>query len=123
MLAKLSTICHVMRHSERLTPNHTLKGITAVARLNMGPSGIIYLRVKAFIPLPSHNPDTDHSDPIEPVIEDFEDGNMIYIKGKFVSCDNYYMVNKQPIYLYMILSLLCLKEKKEKEAIKERKII
>ncbi|KAF0407547.1 hypothetical protein F8M41_008751 [Gigaspora margarita] len=61
----------------------------AIVRLSDDdPSKIIYLNIKAFIPL---NENTYH------YIEPFETGDMISVKGKFVKRDNYYTVSATSI--------------------------
>ncbi|GBB94781.1 hypothetical protein RclHR1_02410027 [Rhizophagus clarus] len=52
MPAKTSTICYLHDFTERLTQEFTVKEITAVARLDDNNlTKIVYLRVKAFIPV------------------------------------------------------------------------
>ncbi|RIB08054.1 hypothetical protein C2G38_2045484 [Gigaspora rosea] len=89
MPAKLFTICYVQACIERLTQEFTVKDITAIVRLSDDdPSKIIYLNIKAFIPLTENN---DH------YIEPFETGDVISVKGKFVGRDNYYTVSATSI--------------------------
>ncbi|RGB24827.1 hypothetical protein C1646_772556 [Rhizophagus diaphanus] len=45
------------------------------------PTKVIYLKIKAFIP-------SDQN--IESKIEDFENGQIIMVKGKFIRCDGWY---------------------------------
>ncbi|CAB4395383.1 unnamed protein product [Rhizophagus irregularis] len=57
MPAKISTMCYIHEFTERLTQEFTVKEITAVARLNDDdPTKIVYLRVKAFIPVDQNIP-------------------------------------------------------------------
>lgn len=84
MPAKLSAISYVHECTERLTQEFTVKEITAVSRLDPNDNTkVVYLRIKAFIP-------SDRS--IETEIEDFDTGNVIYLKGKFIACSGYYTV-------------------------------
>lgn len=84
MPAKISTMCYIHEFTERLTQEFTVKEITAVARLNDDdPTKIVYLRVKAFIPV-------DQNIPCH--IDDFNKGQVIFLKGKFVACASWYSV-------------------------------
>jgi hypothetical protein len=84
MPAKISTMCYVHDSTERLTQEFTVKEITAVARLDDDdPTKIVYLRVKTFIPV-------DQNIPCQ--IEDFTNGQVIFLKGKFVACASWYSV-------------------------------
>ena len=52
MPAKMSTICYVHDLTERLTQEYTVKEIIAVAHLDDDdPTKIVYLKIKAFIPV------------------------------------------------------------------------
>ncbi|POG74673.1 hypothetical protein GLOIN_2v1476024 [Rhizophagus irregularis DAOM 181602=DAOM 197198] len=74
MPAKLSTVCYVHESREHLTQDFTIKDITAVSRLDdQDPTKVLYLRIKAFIP-------SDNT--FETQIEDFETGDIIFLKGK-----------------------------------------
>ncbi|GBC08279.1 hypothetical protein RclHR1_00800006 [Rhizophagus clarus] len=65
-------------------PDEHVKEITAVARLDDNdPTKIVYLRVKAFILV----------DNILCQIEDFSNGQVVFLKEKFVSCASWYSVN------------------------------
>ncbi|CAB4405723.1 unnamed protein product [Rhizophagus irregularis] len=78
MPAKISTMYYIHEFTKRLTQEFTVKEIMAVARLDDDdPTKIIYLRVKAFIPI-------DENIPCQ--IEDFNKGQVIFLKGKFVAC-------------------------------------
>ena len=84
MPAKVSAICYVHDCTERLTQDFTIKEITAVYRLDAtDATKIIYLKLKAFIP-------SDRN--IETQVDDFERGDVVYIRGKFVACAGYYLV-------------------------------
>ena len=73
--------------TERLTQEFTVKEITALSRLDDDNLiKVIYLKVKAFIP-------SDQN--IESQIEDFETGDVVSLKGKFVACSQYYSVCDQ----------------------------
>ena len=73
--------------TERLTQEFTVKEITALSRLDDDNLiKVIYLKVKAFIP-------SDQN--IESQIEDFETGDVVFLKGKFVVCSRYYSVCDQ----------------------------
>jgi hypothetical protein len=55
MPAKLSTISYIHEVTERITQDFTVKEITAVSRLSDDdPTKVIYLKIKAFIPLELH---------------------------------------------------------------------
>jgi hypothetical protein len=64
MPAKLATFCYAHDSTKRLAQEYTVKEITGV---------VIYLKIKAFIP-------SDRN--IETKIEDFEVGQVIFLKGK-----------------------------------------
>ncbi|CAB4405071.1 unnamed protein product [Rhizophagus irregularis] len=82
MPAKISTMYYIHEFTKRLTQEFTVKEIMAVARLDDDdPTKIIYLRVKAFIPI-------DENIPCQ--IEDFNKGQVIFLKGKFVACASWY---------------------------------
>lgn len=64
--------------TERLASNYTIKEITGVTRLDDDdPAKVIYLKIKAFIPV-----DRD----VETHIGEFEAGQVVYLRGKFVAC-------------------------------------
>jgi len=85
MPAKLHTICYLHNCSERNTNEFILKEITAISRLNdMDPAEIIYLRIKVFIPL---------NQEVENNIEDFENEQVIFLKGKFIAHEGWYSVS------------------------------
>ena len=84
MPAKLSTIAYVHESTERLTQDFTVKELTAVSRLSDDdPTKVVYLKVKGFVP-------SDRE--IETQIEDFEVGDVIFLRGKFVACEGWYSV-------------------------------
>ena len=84
MPAKISTIAYVHDATERLTQEFTVKEFTAVSRLSANdPTKIVYLKLKAFILF-----DQD----IETQIEEFNIGDVIFLRGKFVACSSYYSV-------------------------------
>ena len=92
MPAKLSTICYVHDLTERLTQDYTIKEITAVARLSdEDPTKIVYLKVKAFIPVDQN---------ITTRIEEFDMGQVIFLKGKFVACASWYSVYVKNLFLF-----------------------
>ncbi|GBC01272.1 hypothetical protein RclHR1_04120002 [Rhizophagus clarus] len=89
MPAKISTIYYLHDFTERLTQEFTVKEITAVARLDDNdPTKIVYLRGKAFIPVDQN---------ILCQIEDFSNGQVVFLKGKFVTCASWYSVNATSI--------------------------
>ncbi|KAF0433535.1 hypothetical protein F8M41_005050 [Gigaspora margarita] len=72
MPAKLTTICYVHSCTERITQEYIVKDITSIVKLkNDEPSNIIYLNIKAFIPL---------NDPSNNFIKAFQTGDVIYLK-------------------------------------------
>jgi hypothetical protein len=84
MPAKISTICYVHNSTQRHTTDYTVKEITAVARLDdQDHTRIIYLKIKAFIPVDAS---------IRTTIESFNVGDVIHLSGKFIACSNYYSV-------------------------------
>ena len=94
MPAKLSTIYYVHESTERITQDFTVKQITGVSRLDDNdPTNVVYLRIKAFIP-------SDRS--IETQIDDFENGDVIFLKGKFVACTGWYSVSNFRLCLFDI---------------------
>ncbi|RGB28798.1 hypothetical protein C1646_796503 [Rhizophagus diaphanus] len=85
MPVKLTTVCYVHEITERLTQEFTVKEITAIVRLDdADPTKVVYLKVKIFIP-------SDENIPMQ--IEDFEKGNVVLLRGKFVTCSGWYSVN------------------------------
>ncbi|KAF0333101.1 hypothetical protein F8M41_016899, partial [Gigaspora margarita] len=89
MPAKLTTICYVHSCTERITQEYTVKDITGIVKLKDDePSNIIYLNIKASIPL---------NDSSNNFIEAFQTGDVIYLKGKFVARDSYYTVSATSI--------------------------
>ena len=105
MPAKLHTICYVHDCNERNTKEFIIKEITAISKLNdIDPVEIIYLRIKVFIPL---------NQEIETNIENFEIGQVILLKGKFIACKGWYSVSFSLFYFlfffiifYFFLSIL-----------------
>jgi hypothetical protein len=84
MPCKLDAFCYVNDSTERITQEYTVKEVTAIVKMDEDdPSNIIYLQVKAFIPL---------GEPTDGKIQPFEVGDTIYLKGKFVGCPNWYSV-------------------------------
>jgi hypothetical protein len=84
MPAKLITICYVHDLTERLTQDFTIKEITGIARLDEDdPKKIAFLRIKAFIP---SNRNTESQ------IKQFNTGDVIFLKGKFVASQSWYSV-------------------------------
>jgi len=85
MPAKISGICYVHESTDRLTQEFTVKEITTVSRLDPDdPTKVVYLKIKAFIP-------SDRN--IETQIDEFETGDVIFLKGKFVAHDGWYSVS------------------------------
>ena len=79
MPAKLSTICYVHNITQKSTKEYSIKEITGIVRLSdEDPSKIIYLKIKAFVPLDRE---------IETHIEEVENSQVIYLRGKFIGCD------------------------------------
>lgn len=84
MPAKLSTICYIHDLTQRLTKEYSIKEITGISRLSdEDPTKIIYLKIKAFVPLDKE---------IETHIEEYENGQVIYLRGKFIACNEWYTV-------------------------------
>jgi hypothetical protein len=84
MPAKLTTITYIHSMTERIASDYTIKEMTGVTRLDDDdPTKVIYLRIKAFIPI-------DRS--IETHIEDFESGQVVLLRGKFVAHESWYSV-------------------------------
>ena len=78
MPAKLQTICYIHDCNEKNTAEFIVKEVTAISRLNEAePTEIIYLRTRMFIPL---------NQEVETHIEDFEVGQVVFLKGKFIAC-------------------------------------
>src|SRR5437016_29636 len=95
MPAKISTICYIHECNERLAQDYTIKEATAVCRLDSDdPTKVVYLKVKAFIPV-----DQD----VETHIDQFNEGEVVFLRGKFVACPNWYSVNKGFSYYPMSL--------------------
>ncbi|CAG8684037.1 uncharacterized protein OCT59_024157 [Rhizophagus irregularis] len=85
MPAKLSTVCYVHECTERLTQEYTVKEVMVVVRLDdVDPTKVVYLKVKIFIP-------SDQNIPTQ--IEDFEKGDVVFLRGKFVACAGWYSIN------------------------------
>ncbi|GES94180.1 hypothetical protein GLOIN_2v1586720 [Rhizophagus clarus] len=89
MPAKISTICYVHESTERLTQDFTVKELNSVCRLDDDdPTKVLYLKIKAFIP-------SDKT--IETQVEEFETGDVVFVKGKFIACAGYYSINATSI--------------------------
>ncbi|GET53593.1 hypothetical protein GLOIN_2v1586720 [Rhizophagus irregularis DAOM 181602=DAOM 197198] len=89
MPAKLSTICYIHDSAQRSTKEYSIKEITGISRLSdEDPTKIIYLKIKAFVPLDKE---------IDTQIEEFENGQVIYLRGKFIACNGWYTVNATSI--------------------------
>ena len=85
MPAKLSTIAYVHETTECLTQDFTVKEITAVSRLSdEDPTKVVYLKVEAFIP-------SDRE--IETQIEEFDTGDVTFLRRKFIACAGLYSVS------------------------------
>src|SRR4051812_26423702 len=83
--AKISIVCYVHEITDHLTQEFTVKQITAVSRLDAKElTKVIYLKIKTFIP-------SDKT--IETQIKDFDTGDVIFLKGKFVACPEWYSVH------------------------------
>ncbi|PKK69863.1 hypothetical protein RhiirC2_850382 [Rhizophagus irregularis] len=68
MPAKLSTICYIHDSTQRSTKEYSIKEITGISRLSdEDPTKIIYLKIKAFVPLDKE---------IDTQIEKFENGQV-----------------------------------------------
>lgn len=92
MPAKISTLAYVHESTERLTQDFTVKEIMAVSRLsNDDPTKVVYLKVKAFIPSNRN-------------IEEFETGDVIFLRGKFIACAGWYLVR----VIFTTVFFLCL---------------
>src|SRR4051812_26637362 len=92
MPAKLTTITYVHNVTERLATDYTIKEVTGVTRLDDNdPTKVTYLKIKAFIPINRE---------IETHIEDFEIGQVVHLRGKFVACDSYYTVYQDLIFSF-----------------------
>jgi hypothetical protein len=90
MPAKLSTICYIHNLTQRSVKEFNIKEFTGIVRLSdEDPSKIIYLKVKAFIPLDRE---------IESNIEEFESSQVIYLRGKFIGRDGWYTVRPFKFY-------------------------
>ncbi|RHZ62743.1 hypothetical protein Glove_335g52 [Diversispora epigaea] len=80
MSAKLTTMCYVHDCTEKITLEFIIREITVISKVSTTDlTKIIYLRVKAFVFI---NPEVDTS------IEEVENGNVIRLVGKFVTCEN-----------------------------------
>ncbi|KAF0465243.1 hypothetical protein F8M41_026311 [Gigaspora margarita] len=89
MPAKISTLCYVHDCSDRIAQNFFLKEITAIVKSESNdPTKILFLKIKAFIPV-----DKD----VEHYIDPFEIGDVVYIRGKFIAYESYYMVTATSI--------------------------
>jgi len=98
MPAKLTVICYAHNCTDRQTRDYTIKEVTGVVRMNDDePTDVIYLRIKAFIP-------TDRS--IKSKIEEFESGQVIFVRGKFIGCEGWYTVRCRNNYLENLFILL-----------------
>ncbi|PKY21659.1 hypothetical protein RhiirB3_435321 [Rhizophagus irregularis] len=85
----MSTICYIHDSTQRSTKEYSIKEITGISRLSdEDPTKIIYLKIKVFVPLDKE---------IETHIEEFENGQVIYLRGKFIACNGWYMVNATSI--------------------------
>ena len=82
MPAKLSTIAYVHETTECLTQDFTVKEITAVSRLSdEDPTKVVYLKVNL----------SDRE--IETQIEEFDTGDVTFLRGKFIACAGWYSVS------------------------------
>ncbi|GBC47964.2 hypothetical protein GLOIN_2v1481471 [Rhizophagus irregularis DAOM 181602=DAOM 197198] len=72
-------ICYIHNIAEYLIQDFTIEEITGIMRIKDNDlTKIIYLKIKAFI-LSDQN--------IKPKIKDFENEQIIMVKGKFIGCD------------------------------------
>ncbi|CAB4396225.1 unnamed protein product [Rhizophagus irregularis] len=79
MSAKFNAICYIYNIAEYLIQDFTIEEITGIMRIKDNDlTKIIYLKIKAFI-LSDQN--------IESKIKDFENEQIIMVKGKFIGCD------------------------------------
>jgi hypothetical protein len=77
MPSKISTVCYVHEYTECLTQEYTVKEVMVVVRLDdVDPTKMVYLKVKTFI-------SSDQN--ILTQIEDFEKGDVVFLRGKFVA--------------------------------------
>ncbi|KAF0538903.1 hypothetical protein F8M41_007429 [Gigaspora margarita] len=89
MPVKISTLCYVHDCSDRIAQNFFLKEITAIVKSeNNDPTKILFLKIKAFVPI-----DKD----VEHYIDPLEIGDVVYIRGKFITFENYYMITTTSI--------------------------
>ncbi|KAF0474101.1 hypothetical protein F8M41_024792 [Gigaspora margarita] len=85
MPAKLLAICYIHSCTERIAREYILKEVTGIVRLQDDDSTkVIYLNVKAFLTV---------NEPTNDLIELFETGDVVYLKGKFIGNNNYYLVS------------------------------
>ncbi len=84
MPSKMMTICYVHNFSEKQTNNFIIKEITGITKLNKEDvKKVTFLQIKVFLPI---------GQTFESPIESCETDNIIYLKGKFVAYQNYYIV-------------------------------
>jgi len=84
MPSKIDTICYVHSITKRLTNEFTIKEVTAMARLDKNdPKAIAFLKVKVFEPINKEE---------ETNIGEFDTGDVIFLKGKFIAHSDYYLV-------------------------------
>ncbi|RIB20190.1 hypothetical protein C2G38_2179923 [Gigaspora rosea] len=84
MLVKISTLCYIHDCLDRIAQNFFLKEITAIVKSDSNdPTKVLFLKIKAFIPVVKE---------VEHYIDQFEIGDVIYIRGKFIVYESYYMV-------------------------------
>jgi hypothetical protein len=95
MPAKISTICYIHDSTERQTAEYTIKELTGITRLSdEDPKKIVYLKIKAFIPIDTR---------IKTKITDCEKEDVVYVKGKFMALNEYYVV-RLIIFLFYFVS-------------------
>ncbi|RHZ67591.1 hypothetical protein Glove_300g129 [Diversispora epigaea] len=89
MPAKLTTICYVYDCTERLTPDYMVKEITGVVKMeDNNPNTIFYLKIKAFISLDEN---------VQSHIGEFEKEQVIFMTGKFITCEGWFSVSATSI--------------------------
>ncbi|RIB08860.1 hypothetical protein C2G38_2110080 [Gigaspora rosea] len=89
MPAKVSTLCYVHNCSDRVTQEFIVKEMTAIVKTdNNDSTKVAFLKTKIFIPI--NEMATHH-------IGQFEIGDVVFLKGKFIIYENYYIVSATSI--------------------------
>ncbi|RIB11371.1 hypothetical protein C2G38_2103757, partial [Gigaspora rosea] len=85
MPAKVSTLCYVHNCSDRIAQEFIAKEMTAIIKTdNNDSTNVAFLKTKIFIPI---NETATHH------IGQFEIGDVVFLKGKFITYENYYIVS------------------------------